>query len=342
VEGLGVAAGELVQVRDHSGRSDVLAEVLLAIERRGATPLPEIVTPDTLRRLLQTTSASHLARWDRHRLRWMEQVDRVLVLEGDPLGLDGDAPAEAMAAWQSAVDRLTALEEERRLPYLLAAIPTAGRAAVLDRSLPDLEAAVVPALLVEAAALRQEIARVMAALGGARAMTILSGGGCALELALGDRRWLDDDGAVAAADRERGGMVSNLPGGSLYTAVIETETRGTLHLPEAEGATDVRLRFVGGAVSDVLAARNAESMRALFGQHTGDACRVGHIGIGLNPALGWTLVDEHVRGALFVSLGENRYMGGQNASSLNVDFALPNATLLVDGRTVVRDGELVV
>jgi leucyl aminopeptidase (aminopeptidase T) len=276
----------------------------------------------------------------------MEQVDRVLVLEGDPMDLDDGVPAEAMVAWQGAVGRLTAVEEERRLPYLLAAIPTAQRAAALSWSLPELEAAVVPALLVEAAALRQEIARIIAAVGGARTMTILSGDHCTLELARGDRRWLGDDGAVAAEDRERGGMVSNLPAGSLYTTVIEEETRGTLHLPRAEGATDITLRFVDGGVSDVSAAQHAESVRALFDQHTGDSRRVGHIGIGLNPALrqplGWTLVDEHVRGALFVSLGENRYMGGQNASSLNVDFALPNATLLFDGRTIVRDGELVV
>lgn len=65
-------------------------------------------------------------------------------------------------------------------------------------------------------------------------------------------------------------------------------------------------------------------------------------GIGLNPHLrqpiGWTLVDEHVIGALFLALGENRYMGGQNASSLNHDFALQGASLLVDGQVVVDAG----
>jgi leucyl aminopeptidase (aminopeptidase T) len=170
--------------------------------------------------------------------------------------------------------------------------------------------------------------------------------GCELHLTLGERPWLDDDGEITAADRARGAVVSNLPAGSVYTTVIETETHGALHLPRAEEATDVTLTFVDGAITEIAAASGADSLQALFDRQSGDARRIGHIGIGLNPRLqqllGWTLVDEHVSGCLFVSLGENRYMGGQNASSLNVDFALPNATLLVDGRVIVHDGVLVV
>ena len=66
---------------------------------------------------------------------------------------------------------------------------------------------------------------------------------------------------------------------------------------------------------------------------------MSHIGIGLNPYLdrptGWTIVDEHIHGAIFIALGENRYMGGQNELSLNVDYAFSDVTLEVDGRTIV-------
>jgi hypothetical protein len=44
------------------------------------------------------------------------------------------------------------------------------------------------------------------------------------------------------------------------------------------------------------------------------------------------LADEHIHGSLFIALGENRYMGGQNASSLNKDYAL---------RLSIPNGELV-
>ena len=71
---------------------------------------------------------------------------------------------------------------------------------------------------------------------------------------------------------------------------------------------------------------------------------MSHIGLGLNPYLnsptGWTIIDEHIHGYLFIAFGENRYMGGQNESSLNVDYALANATLQVDGQTIVSKGKV--
>ena len=84
----------------------------------------------------------------------------------------------------------------------------------------------------------------------------------------------------------------------------------------------------------------------MFDAHSGEPRRVGHVGIGLNPflkePLGWTLVDEHLLGNVFVSFGENRYMGGHNESSLNVDFALPSAHLRVDGRVLLETGKIAV
>jgi hypothetical protein len=47
-------------------------------------------------------------------------------------------------------------------------------------------------------------------------------------------------------------------------------------------------------------------------------------------------------GLLSIALGENRYMGGQNESPLNVDFAIPRATFLADGRVIVEEGKVAV
>jgi hypothetical protein len=55
----------------------------------------------------------------------------------------------------------------------------------------------------------------------------------------------------------------------------------------------------------------------------------------LHAPIGWTLVDEHVAGTIFLALGENRYMGGHNASSLNIDFCTAPASIRADDRPVV-------
>jgi len=343
VQGLDVQPGELVQVRDHAGRFDVLKEISLAIELAGATPLPEITPADYLRHLLGRAAPDYLEHWDRHRQKWMTEIDRIVSLSGaefDPV------PRDKFDAWRRATSRLTIIEEERRLPFIVVAIPTEMRAQQLGMTFEALEKALLPALGAGVEELQREIGRVLEAVRGARMLTIQSGHNHTLHLARGDRNWLNDDGYIDAADRIQGSIVSNLPAGSIYTTVLEGETHGSLWLPKAASAVDVVLRFDAGRIVEVEAGQGAGELVDLLDSHSGEPRRVGHVGIGLNPYLdrpmGWTIVDEHVYGHMFISLGENRHMGGQNESSLNIDFAIPDATLLADGRVIIAGGKVAI
>lgn len=345
VTGLGVETGELVLVRDGAGRPEVLTEFLLAVEQQGATPLTELVDPHYLRRLLTSVPVVSLERWDRQRTHWVHRADRVISLQGAELD-PADVPAGALAAWGGAINRLTSIDEARKLPFMVVAIPTAARAASLHLSLPELESVLLPALAVDRVALGQVIEPVRAAVAGGRTLVIDTGAGCELVLALGGRTLLDDDGVVGPENLAREAqVVINLPSGVVYTTVVETETNGCLRLPGRSG-DEVTLRFARGEVVEIEGGAEAEALNAMFDRHTGDARRIGHVGIGLNPQLqrplGWPLVDIHVHGQLLISFGENRYLGGQNASSLNTDFALPAASLSVDGRLIVIAGKVAV
>ena len=133
-------------------------------------------------------------------------------------------------------------------------------------------------------------------------MSLVTDAGIA-NMGRGGRPLLVDDGVVDEHDIAAGAVVSNLPAGSVYWTVLEDRTRGLLET--ADGAVpqfDEQGRIIGDQ---------------LIGE------RVGHVGIATNPLvisdIGWTIVDEHRAGAIFVSIGENRYMGGSNASAVNVD-----------------------
>ena len=105
--------------------------------------------------------------------------------------------------------------------------------------------------------------------------------------------------------------------------------------------------FEAGRITDVKAASGAQELKSWLFSHSGEPGRVSHLGIGLNPYLRRPIgldvpVDEHVYGFMFIALGDNRYMGGENASSLNVDYILPQATFLADGKTILSAGRVVV
>lgn len=342
VAGLNVQPGELIQVRDHIDHPDMLLEVLLAVERAGAAPLIDQQSPIYLNRWLAEASPHAIEQSGRQRRRLMEQVDRVVSLSGGIPDFERVAP-DALAAWQAMDEELTAIEEARLLPNLIAAIPTAQRAERLGMMLAELEAHVTPSLLLDIDVSRRLIAETRAAVTGQR-IVITTGEGCELHLHHGDRFWHGDDGVIDDEDRRRQTIVSNLPAGSIYTTVLEDRTEGSLYLPQALEATDVVLHFKAGRIERIEAASGGDALERWFDSHSGEPRRISHIGVGLNPHLrtpiGWTIVDEHIAGAIFVAMGENRYMGGQNASSLNHDFALFGASLWVDGRELVARGKL--
>lgn len=337
VQGIQAQPGEVIQIADRTGRADWLYDLFLAVEQAGATPILDIEPPTFSRWLLTEATVAEVQRFGRHRVTSAQRADRMINLGSGFLDMTG-AKADLLTAWQAADEEVTAIEESRRLPILAVAIPTAVQAARLGLSLEALEAHLLPALVISAADIQEHIQQALTKVQGGQQLVIRSGADCVLTMQHGDRTWLTDDGVIDEADRQRGAVVSNLPAGSIYTTVLEGATQGSLYIPRFGAATEVILHFDQGRIVHIDAASGAENVTAWLDRHSGEPRRISHIGLGLNPALhqpiGWTLVDEHIQGALFVALGENRYMGGENVSSLNYDLALMGATLEVDGRVV--------
>lgn len=343
VQGAGVQPGELIVVMDHAGRDDLLRKVLLNVELAGATPLPEIAPPDHLAKVLYAAVQEDLAQMDKHRALWMQQCDRIIVLTGGWLDLS-EVPAENVEAWSNAQARLSEIEEAKRTPHIVVTAPNNTIAQKLGVTLDELERILHDPIVAPLMDLQNAALRIQHKLQGDH-IVIRTGAECELQLRHGDRPVLIDDGYIDDSDREIGAVVSNLPAGSVYTTVLEDSAEGTLFLPKAGAARDATLHFQHGRVTNVEAASGANEIEAMFDGHAGESRRISHIGIGANPHLrkpiGWTIVDEHVWGAMFIAFGENRYMGGQNESTLNEDFALQNASLDVDGVPLLNDGRVV-
>lgn len=340
VQGLDARMGELILVRECSGRYDVLQEILLAIEEAGAVPMPQISPARYLERLWGVGTLTYLSRWDHRRADMLETVDRVLVLGGDAPDIDG-ADRHLYGAWAQAEERLTQIEDHRRLPHLMVAVPTAKRAFDMGITLDALDARVLPALNVPAHALSGEITRVLAAVQNALTLTVRAATGHELTLKRGSRRWVGEDGCIDQSDRARGAVVSMLPAGSLSCAPLEDLTEGNVYLPRLHGARDVTLHVNAGRIVHVDARTQSEQTRIngwLDGFH-GEPRRVGCVGIGLNPGLsetvGWPQVDACAFGRVSVTLGDNRHLGGSNASSLSLMLGLERVTLLADGVNVL-------
>lgn len=322
VDALPTAMGSVL-IRDRAG-DRVLAELVAqACVARDLVPVLEHVSNAELRRSIRSSSVDELSCWDVDRVRVAGEIGGLIVLGGWRLDLAGLDP-EAVAAWSAAMGRVEAVIDGRCVPTVVVAVPTEDVATNLGMSIDALEARVVPSIELSASELTAATIGVVHALERGSSIELRTSAG-SLFVKRGERPLLVDDGVVDAADIRRGATVSNLPAGSVYWTVLEDATSGSVAV-------------VGG---DVLEFDLDGRVRS--GEFAGE--RISHIGIATNPlvsgSIGWTIVDEHRPGAVFLALGENRYLGGENASSINVDLVAASPTVVVSETTVVVDGELV-
>ena len=322
-------------VRDRAGRPEALIAVLASLARHDLAPSLESMPDPLLRRILLEAPIEHLATWDRHRTIEASRIDGALRLAGgDSPSFDGVDLARR-SAWLQAVARVESVLEARRVPLVVVAVPTHQRASALGCDLAALDAAVLPAIAVDTDELLARVDALLAVVAASSGITIGSPG-CELTMSTAGRAWIADAG-TATAD----GKVVNLPAGSIYTTVVEDSVEGTIRLDELSGCADVVLTFRAGRVASFAAgAGDARAIEAMFATSTGEPGRISHVGVGLNPrvgpgARGWVLVEENAAGSAYIALGENRYLGGANESSLNIDAIVTDGIVSVPGRSVV-------
>ncbi len=77
-----------------------------------------------------------------------------------------------------------------------------------------------------------------------------------------------------------------------------------------------------------------------------DWCNLAEIGFGVNPVVeqltGIALVDEKKAGTIHVALGDNHSLGGNVESAIHCDMVIEGATVRVDGKLLLQDGQWLV
>jgi leucyl aminopeptidase (aminopeptidase T) len=123
-----------------------------------------------------------------------------------------------------------------------------------------------------------------------------------------------------------------------FTGYLSFDTRSTL----------ARATLSDGRVTALEALRGPDAQVAAWKSATGDKDKPGEFVIGTNPALtpalksGFMPYYGYGAGVVRLAIGDNWESGGHNRSSNGeLLLFLPGATLSVDGRDLIRNGEIV-
>jgi hypothetical protein len=160
----------------------------------------------------------------------------------------------------------------------------------------------------------------------------------------------DASGERARAARVRVDREIELPAGVLRVAPIEESVFGQIVIPEARfGTTVVQglvLQLDNGRITRIRAKEGQEAVEQALSAGGEAAYRFREFGLGFNPKLAeasGSVIPYYGYGAGVVrlSLGDNEELGGNVRGGFVRWFFLPDATVHVDFRYLVRDGKLV-
>jgi aminopeptidase len=181
----------------------------------------------------------------------------------------------------------------------------------------------------------------------ATAARVESPAGTAITFSLENRSGRADTGIFS----ERG-QWGNLPAGEAYTAPVEGTAEGTLVVPAGwyeRLDTTMKIQFSKGYVTSIKdGGKVGEEFRKLL--QTGNEAflhrrNCAELGIGTNPLAQNaqnTLEAEKILGTVHIAVGDSSHFGGLTESDLHEDFVIPEPTLYLDGKIILKNGILMI
>ncbi|MEK5644614.1 aminopeptidase [Paenibacillus rhizosphaerae] len=142
------------------------------------------------------------------------------------------------------------------------------------------------------------------------------------------------------------GQSGNLPSGEAYIAPIEGTAEGQIVVDGSIAGIGklsgpIVLTVEKGRLTAAEGGPEGEKLLQMLGD--GDGRLLGEFGIGTNEKAritGVVLEDEKVYGTIHVAFGSNNTFGGVVAAGVHIDCVVGKPDVYLDGRQIMKNGEL--
>jgi aminopeptidase len=348
----GVKPGELVMITGGQHTLPLMEAVAVEVARVGGQPRMVLSTDKVGRAInLETPeSAIQTSKSDN----WTLQSDVLISLppyENAPAVLASVSP-ERRVKFSQVAATFTKQLDGSKVRTVSVAYPSKSVAAQYQLDYPAYEQMIWSGIGADYITIAGQASQLKQLLATGKKMHITSPDGTDLTLELGGRPVFADDGELSAADQQEKliyNRTASLPGGRIYGTCQETTAMGHLGCPNMIGASDgqplngFKADLKNGELVNMRADTGVESLQKMMAPYGPAALQVDRFSIGLNPVMK-TQKDLHpttAAGMVLVGTGNNALYGGQNQMPGSANFLITNATVDIDGRVIVRNGQLV-
>jgi aminopeptidase len=352
----GVKPGDVVVVA--GGKHDVALMEALAIEAAKAGGLVTMfLDSDKYERAFYTeVPEKYLEQQPTFFAEWLKHMNVFIGLPGveDPKATFGDVPQERFAKASKAGQVVTDALNASGVRAAFVGYPTQSDAAVNQLDFATYQKVFWDAVGADYHTVSQEGNKLKQMLQGAKTVRVTSPSGTDLTFSLGDRPIFVDDG-IMTEERAKSQLAVtrfvSLPGGTVFLAPIETSANGKVVVPrdqcQFKPVTGESFSFSQGRLENYKAETNGQCFAEIMAAYTGPKDVFASFQIGLNPAA--KVMENpgdyrpgYAGGLVYINVGDNHLLGGSNMvpGGGGSGFPIVNATVAIDGKTVVQDGKL--
>lgn len=144
------------------------------------------------------------------------------------------------------------------------------------------------------------------------------------------------------------GKYGNLPDGESFIAPLEGTANGIYIIDGSVGGIGkvdrpIKLFVENGYVKKIIGGKTAKQLQKSLNKVGKKSKNIAELGIGANSKaiiIGNMLEDEKVIGTCHIALGNNTSFGGKVDVPLHIDGLIKKPTILIDNKTIMKEGKL--
>ena len=352
----GVKPGDVVVVA--GGQHDIALMEALAIEAREQGGMVQMfLDSDKYERAVYTeVPDQYLAQEPAYFAEWVKHMNVFIGLPNveDAKAVFGDVPQEKFAKASKASQVIQDVLNSSGLRAVFVGYPTQSDAAVNQLDFATYQKVFWDAVGADLQKISQNGNKLKQMLQGAKTVRVTSPSGTDFTFSVGNRPIFVDDGIMTdekARSKDFQTRAVSLPGGTLFVAPIETSANGKVVVPRDQcmfkPLTGESFSFNEGRIKNYKADSGAQCYEGAMAPFDGPKDVFGFFQIGLNP--GAKVIEnpgdyrpQNAAGLVIIGVGDNVLQGGNNRVKGGGGFTFPivDATVTIDGKTVVKNGEL--
>lgn len=347
-----VKPGDVVVIAGGSQTIPLMEDIAIEASKAGAMVQMLLNTDRLARTINADVSEKYLKQQPTYLVDWIKDVDIWIAMPDlvDYPATVAGVSEERLAEINKSGEIVSRALNSSKLKFLFIDFPNKADAALYQVPYPELEKMHWDAVNADYGQISDKGNQLKEMLEHSNRVRITSPKGTDLTFSLRDRPVIVDAGIVTPAKSQSNvfqNRAVSLPGGVVSFAPLETSGEGKVFAIRERCRPDVPLVGASfdvqdGKITNFKAESGAECYRQSMASYGGPKDMLGSVSIGLNPAM---KVTEHYRpaaalGMIWLAFGNNETLGGKNNEPGGFSFPVTNATVEIDGKTVMKDGQL--